>query len=93
MIFTVKTGFHLGVTSRYPLDLVHTMSAAPFHHGLLIVRVHLPAPVEFGTPSSILICVTHLNPGNNIVYKDCFFLYHLALDSYSTQRSIDCYPT
>jgi endonuclease/exonuclease/phosphatase family metal-dependent hydrolase len=52
------TGYHLGMMSKQPMELLHKKTGAPLHHGLLVARV-----------GAIVYCVTHLSPRSSDARK------------------------
>ncbi|WP_062108162.1 endonuclease/exonuclease/phosphatase family protein [Bacillus niameyensis] len=56
-LFEMKSSpYFLGITAKYPIELIYTEEAAPFHHGLLHVKIR-----------DINIIVTHLSPFESII--------------------------
>jgi endonuclease/exonuclease/phosphatase family metal-dependent hydrolase len=52
------TGYHLGMMSKQPMELLHNKTGAPLHHGLLLARVQ-----------GVVFCVTHLSPRSSVARK------------------------
>lgn len=56
-LFEMKSSpYFLGIAAKYPIELIDKAEAAPFHHGLLHVKIR-----------EIHIIVTHLSPFESII--------------------------